>query len=88
MLFRSTTRFVPPPPLPFPPPSSLLLPSLLLFHASTPAPANPPPSLALRKGRGAERIAKIVDSPCLPESDGKFQISANGITDVEAKADD
>lgn len=36
----------------------------------------------MRKGRGAERIVKIVDSPCLPELDGKFMITANGITDI------
>lgn len=42
----------------------------------------------MRKGRGAERIAKIVDSPCLPEADGKFMITANGITDISDAAAD
>lgn len=43
----------------------------------------------MKKGRGAERIAKIVDSPCLPEADAKFMITSNGITDVsDAAADD
>ncbi|KAK4051893.1 RecA recombinase Rhp51 [Microbotryomycetes sp. JL201] len=53
----------------------------IMAHAST-------TRLALRKGRGPERIAKVVDSPCLPESEGKFQISASGIADVDLKDDD
>jgi hypothetical protein len=40
-------------------------------------------SVYLRKGRGSTRIAKIYDSPCLPEADGKFAIGATGITDPE-----
>jgi DNA repair protein RAD51 len=35
----------------------------------------------LKKGRGANRIAKIYDSPCLPEGSQQFAISAEGITD-------
>ncbi|GAA5982898.1 hypothetical protein JCM5350_001547 [Sporobolomyces pararoseus] len=53
----------------------------IMAHAST-------TRLAMRKGRGAERIAKIVDSPCLPEADGKFMITANGITDISDAAAD
>ena len=53
----------------------------ILAHAST-------TRLSMRKGRGQERIAKIVDSPCLPEADGKFQITAMGIMDVDGGADD
>lgn len=53
----------------------------IMAHAST-------TRVALRKGRGPERIAKIVDSPCLPECDGKFQIGANGVSDVDTQDDD
>lgn len=45
-------------------------------------------SVSMRKGRGPERIARIVDSPSMPEADAKFQITAQGITDVsDGKAD-
>ncbi|GAA5936253.1 recombinase RAD51 [Sporobolomyces koalae] len=47
----------------------------IMAHAST-------TRLSMKKGRGAERIAKIVDSPCLPEADAKFTITANGIGDI------
>ncbi|GAA6005107.1 hypothetical protein JCM11491_002580 [Sporobolomyces phaffii] len=54
----------------------------IMAHAST-------TRVSMRKGRGAERVAKIVDSPCLPEADGKFMITANGITDItDAAADE
>jgi len=33
----------------------------------------------LRKGRGEQRIAKIVDSPCLPESESVFEIFNGGV---------
>lgn len=45
-------------------------------------------SVSMRKGRGPERIARIVDSPCMPEADAKFQITAQGISDVNDGADD
>ncbi|KAI8847110.1 hypothetical protein BC829DRAFT_444849 [Chytridium lagenaria] len=37
--------------------------------------------LSLRKGRGENRICKIYDSPCLPESEAMFSINADGIGD-------
>lgn len=46
----------------------------IIAHAST-------TRLFLRKGRGENRICKIYDSPCLPESEAMFAISADGITD-------
>lgn len=52
----------------------------ILAHAST-------TRLSMRKGRGQERIAKVVDSPCLPEADGKFQITPMGIMDVDGNDD-
>jgi len=52
----------------------------IMAHAST-------TRVALRKGRGPERIAKIVDSPCLPELEGKFQINQSGICDADANDD-
>lgn len=48
----------------------------ILAHAST-------TRLSLRKGRAEERICKIVCSPCLPESEARFQISPEGVTDVK-----
>ena len=35
----------------------------------------------LRKGKGEQRIAKIVDAPHLPEGDAIFSITENGISD-------
>ena len=46
----------------------------IIAHAST-------TRLSLRKGRGENRICKIYDSPCLPESEAMFAITAEGITD-------
>lgn len=48
----------------------------IMAHAST-------TRLYLRKGRGETRICKIYDSPCLPESEAVFAITANGIDDPE-----
>nr|CAD7571967.1 unnamed protein product [Timema californicum] len=41
------------------------------------------PRLYLRKGRGETRICKIYDSPCLPETEAMFAISADGISDAK-----
>lgn len=38
--------------------------------------------LYLRKGRGEQRICKIYDSPCLPESEAVFAILPDGIGDI------
>jgi DNA repair protein RAD51 len=46
----------------------------IMAHAST-------TRLYLRKGRGENRICKIYDSPCLPESEAVFSISEDGIGD-------
>lgn len=46
----------------------------ILAHAST-------TRLYLRKGRGENRICKIYDSPCLPESETIFAINPDGIGD-------
>ncbi|BGP14359.1 hypothetical protein JCM10213_004486 [Rhodosporidiobolus nylandii] len=53
----------------------------IMAHAST-------TRVSMRKGRGPERIARIVDSPCMPEADGKFQITSQGITDVSDGGDE
>ena len=47
-----------------------------MAHAST-------TRLYLRKGRGENRICKIYDSPCLPESEAVFSIGADGIGDTK-----
>ncbi|KAI9229046.1 MAG: Rad51-domain-containing protein [Piptocephalis tieghemiana] len=46
----------------------------IIAHAST-------TRLYLRKGRGEQRVCKIYDSPCLPESEAIFSINADGIGD-------
>ena len=48
----------------------------IVAHAST-------TRLSLRKGRGENRICKIVDSPCLPESEAAFSINPDGIGDAK-----
>ncbi|XP_071451683.1 meiotic recombination protein DMC1/LIM15 homolog [Hetaerina americana] len=48
----------------------------ILAHAST-------TRISLRKGRGETRIAKIYDSPDLPESEATFAITAGGIADAK-----
>lgn len=40
----------------------------------------------LRKGKKGLRVAKLVDSPSLPEGEATFQIGADGITDVEEES--
>ncbi|CAG8692975.1 11041_t:CDS:2 [Ambispora leptoticha] len=47
----------------------------IIAHAST-------TRISLRKGRGELRVAKIYDSPCLPESECHFGISTHGIVDA------
>ncbi|KAF8393697.1 hypothetical protein HHK36_021944 [Tetracentron sinense] len=47
----------------------------IMAHAST-------TRLAVRKGRGEERICKVISSPCLPEAEARFQISAEGVIDA------
>ncbi|XVF48818.1 hypothetical protein PTKIN_Ptkin03bG0219000 [Pterospermum kingtungense] len=46
----------------------------IMAHAST-------TRLALRKGRGEERICKVISSPCLAEAEARFQISPGGVAD-------
>ena len=48
----------------------------ILAHAST-------TRVSLRKGRGETRIAKIYDSPELPENEATFAISPGGIADAK-----
>ncbi|KAK7430824.1 RecA recombinase Rhp51 [Neonectria magnoliae] len=52
----------------------------IIAHAST-------TRISLKKGRAETRIAKIYDSPCLPESDCLFAIGENGIGDPAPKDD-
>ncbi|CAH1398126.1 unnamed protein product [Nezara viridula] len=47
----------------------------ILAHAST-------TRISLRKGRGDNRIAKIYDSPDMPESEATFAIGNGGIIDA------
>lgn len=49
----------------------------IIAHASTTL-------LYLRKGRGENHVCKIYDSPCLPESEAMFAISAEGIADINS----
>jgi DNA repair protein RAD51 len=47
----------------------------IMAHAST-------TRLSIRKGRAEQRICKIYDSPCLPESEATFAINADGVGDA------
>lgn len=38
--------------------------------------------LYLRRGKESKRVARLVDSPCLPEGEAIFQITAEGIKDI------
>jgi meiotic recombination protein DMC1 len=49
----------------------------ILAHAAT-------TRVMLKKGRDANRIAKIFDSPSLPESEASFSITAGGIDEPTA----
>ena len=35
--------------------------------------------MALRKGKGEQRVAKIIDSPSMPEAEASYQITGGGI---------
>ncbi|CAI8017805.1 Meiotic recombination protein DMC1/LIM15 homolog [Geodia barretti] len=48
----------------------------IIAHAST-------TRISLRKGRGEMRIAKIYDSPDMPESEATFSITGGGIADAK-----
>lgn len=48
----------------------------IMAHAST-------TRIKLRKGRGDQRIAKIMDSPMLPEADATYRIAEEGIVDAD-----
>ncbi|XP_066563382.1 meiotic recombination protein DMC1/LIM15 homolog [Amia ocellicauda] len=48
----------------------------ILAHAST-------TRISLRKGRGDLRIAKIFDSPDMPENEATFSITAGGVADAK-----
>jgi meiotic recombination protein DMC1 len=47
----------------------------VLAHAST-------TRVFLKKGKGEQRIAKIYDSPLMPEAEATFQITPGGVADV------
>jgi len=47
----------------------------IMAHAST-------TRLKFRKGRGDQRVVKIIDSPHLPEADAVFSITENGVCDA------
>lgn len=39
--------------------------------------------LKFRKGKGDQRICKVIDSPNLPEGEATFSIGPEGITDAK-----
>jgi meiotic recombination protein DMC1 len=47
----------------------------VLAHAST-------TRMYLRKGKGAERVAKVYGSPSLPEAEAAYELSDTAIVDV------
>ena len=48
----------------------------IIAHAST-------TRLKLRKGRGENRVMKVIDSPMIPESDAEFALTDGGVGDPE-----
>ena len=48
----------------------------ILAHAAT-------TRLSLRKGKGEQRIAKLADSPDMPEGEASFGITDGGINDIK-----
>ncbi len=48
----------------------------IMAHATT-------TRLALRKGRGDNRVVKIIASPSLPEREAQFSIGQEGVTDAK-----
>ena len=38
--------------------------------------------LQLKKGRGENRVCKVVDSPSLPEAEASFAVGASGVGDA------
>jgi meiotic recombination protein DMC1 len=50
----------------------------ILAHAST-------TRIDLRKGKGAERVAKVYDWPSLPEVEAAYELSDTGIVDVSGR---
>ncbi|NVM54955.1 MAG: DNA repair and recombination protein RadA [Candidatus Helarchaeota archaeon] len=46
----------------------------ILAHSST-------YRIYLRKSKGSKRVARLIDSPCLPEGEALFEITENGIED-------
>jgi DNA repair protein RAD51 len=48
----------------------------IIAHAST-------TRLKLRKGRGENRVMKVIDSPMIPESDAEFALTDGGVADPE-----
>jgi DNA repair protein RAD51 len=51
----------------------------IIAHAST-------TRIKLRKGRGDERIARVVDSPLIAEADATFMLSNAGVCDASGEA--
>ena len=47
----------------------------VIAHAST-------TRVMLKKGKGEQRIAKIFDSPLMPEEEATFAITTGGIADI------
>ncbi len=39
--------------------------------------------LSLRKGKGEQRLAKLIQSPNMPEAEASFAITAQGIVDYK-----
>ena len=51
----------------------------IIAHAST-------TRIKLRKGKGEERIARVVDSPLIPEADATFALSNAGVVDANGES--
>lgn len=60
----------------FSPSITSLADPVMLWPSST-------PRLSVRKGRGENRVVKIIASPSLPEREANFAIGQEGVTDAK-----
>jgi RecA/RadA recombinase len=42
----------------------------------------------IKRGKGGTRVAKVIDSPYLPEAKASFIITAKGIEDTDAEPEE
>ena len=38
--------------------------------------------IMMKKGKGEQRVCKVIDHPCMPESECQIQLTAKGLEDI------